>query len=812
MTQGAQPADGPEDVVEGTPRRAHRSRRLAPVVGVLTAVSLVAAGTWFLLAPAPDERSATRGPALENDERVLAELAPNGLPADARLLSTVTARGGERRVVEDPASTTNVRYLDRRGAPATGEGVVLVEVGGSGTTSVVTEATFDRPLPVAVHAEYRLDGQVVAPEDVTGESGDLTVRYTVTNTTAQPTAVRYEDSAGTVRTQQVPVFVPFSGTLSVTLPTSLELVGAPDAARATDEQGRTVLRFPLLLAPPLGSYQQDAVVTVRTTNGTTPEAVLDVVPIGSGVDPAAGFTADSLDAAADGNRGLTGGLRELEEQGGLLADGAAALAEGSDALASGAAVLDDQVRGPLATGAAELSAGADALAGGADDLADGLAAALPGANGVAEGARQLSAGLAELSAGLAQLVGPDGLPQAVASAGLLRDGAGRIADAVGSAQDGPWPPPGTIRWPPAQGATADLTLDELAALLEQGLPDLDDLPADVPPPTLVQSVRLLQQVADLLPQVSAALVASAQEQTSLLAQATAEATAASTGAQALAAEVCGPTGVLTPQQCAELDDVAARAQASAAATAQVATRQATQALLATGLAGGLGGLDAALDSLEAAVLELSVALRSGDPAAPGLVEGLGQLQEGLVAAQSATQTLQAGASAAAEAGAGLSAGTAALATGVGAAADGADSLAEGADQLAGGASAAVDGVGALADGTSELAVGARQAAGGSADVASGVDVLTRDGIGEVTRAVVAASQEPSLAAAWLAATDARVDDALPYGPPEGAVGHASYRLTMAATSSQATPAWQWWALGVGGLVVAGVAIRRRLTG
>ncbi len=794
--------------------RAARRRRIAPVAGVLAAVSLVAAGTWALLAPSSDPEVSTDGPALENDERVLADLAPNGLPEDASLVSTVTARGGEPRVVEDPASTTNVRYLDRRGAPETREGVVLVELGGSGTTSAVTEATFGRPLPVAVHAEYRLDGEVLAPDDVIGADGELTVRYTVTNTTAERTPVEYRDAEGTTRTQQLPVFVPFSGTLSVRLPASLDLVDAPDAARATDAEGRTVLRYPLLLAPPLGSYQRDAVLTARTSDGATPEVILDVVPTGSDIDPVAGFTADSLDAAVEGNDELAEGLSELEEQGGLLADGAAELAEGSDTLASGAAVLDDQVRGPLRAGTAELSAGADALAAGADGLAGGLAAAVPGADALADGAGELSAGLGDLADGLALLAGPDGLARATASAALLSEGATEIADAVGTAQDGPWPPPGTLpwTWDELHDAAAGLTPEDLLALLEQDLPDLADLPADVPPPTLVQSVRLLEQVTDVLVRVSAALVATGTEQKALLTQATAEATAAATSADALAAQVCGPAPVLTAQQCAQLADVSGRAKAAATASAQAATLGVTQTLLATGLAAGLHGLDAALGYLEGSTIELSVALRSGNPAAPGLVEGLARLEQGLTASQAAAQTLQSGAVAAAEAGTLVASGADTLAAGVGSAAAGAGDLAGGADQLADGAAAADAGVGALADGTSELAAGARLTAGGAGGVAQGVDVLTREGIGEVARAVVAASQEPSLAAAWLAATDDRVADALPYGPPAGAVGHASYRLTMAATSDAATPAWQWWALGVAALVVSGVAIRRRLTG
>ena len=90
---------------------------------------------------------------------VLAELDATGLPERAVLISRITVEGPEREVI-DPASGTNVRYLDRLGRPEVGpDGVVLV-VGGE-RPSALTEARFDKPLPVAVHAEYAVGGAVV---------------------------------------------------------------------------------------------------------------------------------------------------------------------------------------------------------------------------------------------------------------------------------------------------------------------------------------------------------------------------------------------------------------------------------------------------------------------------------------------------------------------------------------------------------------------------------------------------------------------------------------------------------------------------
>ncbi len=790
--------------------------RVLPVLGVVLALALVLLGVRLTVPPSTSVGAPNDGPALENTELVLADLEPSGLPTTAQLVSTVTARTGERRVVEDPASTVNVGYLDRRGTPDVGSGVVLVEVGGPDTTTAVTEATFDKPLPVALHAEYTLDGRVVAPHDVLGATGALTVRYTVTNITAEQTTVRYDDADGVTRSRQVPVFVPFAGTLDVLVPSGLELVDAGTAAVTTDASGRVLLRSSLLLAPPLGAFQQDVVVELRAVDGATPQAVLEVVPATSVTDAATGFSADALAGAVEGNTELAAGLGELGEQTGLLAEGAAAVADGSDTLAEGAAALAEQVSGTLLTGSQALAQGAGAVASGVDEVEAGLGAAGAGAGDVASGLSALTRGLAELSAGLDLLAGPDGLPRAADSAAALSEGASLIADGVGSADDPPWPPrdllPEPPDWPDLGSLPPDLTLDELAEIIRGSLPDLTTLPDAVPPPTLVQSVRLLERATSVLVEVSGALVASVKQQQEALLQAQAASTAAATQSELLAREVCGPTATLTAEQCAALADVSVQSRAASAAVTTATKSAAAQAVLAGGLGLGVTGLGAALALLEQSVLDLSVALSSGDRSAPGLVEGLALLQHGLDTSAAAAQGLATGAEAATDGAAGLAGGADALAGGLDDAAAGAAALADGAGQLADGTSANVDGVTALAEGTSALADGASQAATGTGEVAAGVEALQSEGIDEVAAAVAAAVDEPALASAWLAATDARAADALPYGPPEGAVGHAAYRLTMASTEPGGTPPWQWWLLGVGGVVVVGLGVQRRLTG
>lgn len=797
-----------------------RQGRTAPVVGVVLAVALVLAGAgWLVSSGGPDEPTqAATGPALENDELVLAELDPSGLPTEAQLVSTMTARGGDERVVEDPASTVNVGYLNRRGSPQTADGVVLVEVGGTGTTRAVTEATFDRPLPVALHAQYSLDGTVVAPEAVPGATGRLGVRYTVTNTTAEQQTLRYQDASGSTVRRQAPVFVPLAGTMEVRVPDGLDVVEAPGATRTTDAAGHRLLRYSLLLAPPLGSFQTDVFVVLQAVSavgeaanaGATPQVTLALEPTTSATEESVGFSAEALAGAADGNTELAEGLREIGDETGRLAQGSAAVADGAGAIAAGAGSLAQGIGGALLRGGRQLEGGAAELASGAAALEAAVGQAGASAAQLASGLGALSAGLGELSAGLGQLGSTDGLARAVDGAGELSAAAGQIADQVGSAADGPWPDVlPELPDLPDELTPDELTPDRVAEVVEQYLADLTQRVESVPDPTLVQSIRALEQTSVLLAKVSAVLVRAIEEQKTLLDEATASAASASEGAASLLGEVCGSTPTLTPEQCARLDSVGAQARAASDAAAAAAVSAAGQAVLAGALGLGTGGVGQALGLLETAVTELSDALRSGDAARPGLVEGLALLESGLEESLAAVGALSDAAQAAASGSAELAAGGEALAAGVGQATAGVGSLSDGADALAEGTSANLAGVVDLAAGADELADGARRAAEGSEGVAAAVDVLKRDGIDAVADAVAEAVDDPAFAAAWVAANDARAADALPYGAPEDAVGHVAYRFTMPGTSADTTPAWQWWlAAAIGGVLVSMLAVRR----
>lgn len=792
--------------------------RPAAALGTAGLILLAAAGP-ATSATGPAERSlavqplapaATTGPAeIVNDEVILAELDPTGLPERAVLLSRTTVQGPEREVL-DPASGTNVRYLDRLGRPDAGpDGVILVA--GGGRPMVLTEARFDKPLPVAVHAEYAVGGAVVPAATIPGTEGEITVTYTLTNTTSEQTTLTYADAAGEVQQSTQPVFVPFQGTLTVTLPEGADLVEATDAMLATDEEGRTVARWNISLFPPISTPIQTVTLILRSDRAGVPGASVVLTPAGSDQDPATGFSADLLTGANEGNGELFEGLDALDAAAGQIA-------EGSDQLATGLA--------GLAGGASAAAGASQSLAAGIDGLADGAGKAADASDSLAAGVGQLADGADEVSDGSQQLAGALGQAAtgaqdlAEATAALARATSGSPADQLAPLiSGGAQIEAGLLTASVRIGSPSDPVLDLTTPLPDDGndvCPAGGTAPPDDDCVTIYQGVRALRDGLQAVDEVIAKLQGRVDEAKdafeALLDELTSikdDVTDAAQGAQELYDSLCvavppATDPILDPASCADLQAVIDAAE-SALGTAggslpDIDELVAAIAALGTQAAALSATLDNALASTERLLLgveAVGLAVGTGTPSQPGLATAMAALNAGLrqLAAQLTTSQaeltgalasvadgsaeLASGIDGAAEGADELSDGAEQLADGAGDAATGADELADGQQQLADGAGDAASGADQLSTGLSGLAQGAGSAASAGQDLAAGTATLEQDGTAPVAQGVLDASTDAALAQAWLEATAARASDALPYGPPVGAQGNVAYVFSLA---------------------------------
>ncbi|HYN55563.1 MAG TPA: hypothetical protein VES03_00045 [Motilibacterales bacterium] len=744
-----------------------------------------------------------------NDEVVLAELDPTGLPERAVLISRTTVQGPEREVI-DPASGTNVRYLDRLGRPDVGPDGVILVVGGQ-RPSALTEARFDKPLPVAVHAEYAVAGTVVPAATVPGTAGEITVTYTLTNTTSQATELTYTDAAGEDQESTQPVFVPFQGTLTVTLPEGADLVEATDAMLATDEQGQTVARWNVSLFPPISTPIQTVALTMRSDRAGVPGASVVLTPAGTDQDPATGFSADLLTGANEGNGHLYEGLEALDAAAGQLAVGSDQLATGLAGLAGGAS--------SAAGASASLAAGVDGLAEGAGRAADASDSLASGVGRLADGADEVSAGSQELAGALGQAAsGAQDLAEATAA--LARATSGSPADQMAPLiSGGAQIEAGLLTAAARIGSPSDPVLDLTKPLAPDGdavCPAAGTAPPDDDCVTIYQGVRALRDGLRAVDEVVGALEGRVAEARDAFAALIADlgsikddVTDAAQGAQDLYDSLCvavppATDPILDPASCVELQaviDAAGSALGIAGGTLpDIADLVAAITALEKQAAALSSTLDNALASTERLLLgveAIGLAVGTGTPTQPGLATAMAALNAGLrllatqltssqaelnralVAVADGSTTLASGIDTATTGADALADGAGQLADGAGDAATGADALADGQEQLADGAQDAVTGADQLSTGLSGLAEGADAAAAAGQDLAGGATALEQDGTGPAAQGVLDASIDPALAQAWLEATAARAADALPYGPPVGAQGNVAYVFGLA---------------------------------
>ncbi len=775
-------------------------------VAAAVALTIVAAPAWGK----PE-------PQLVNEELVVAQLDASGLPTDATIYSRVVARDYPEGVIRDPSSTSDLTYVDRRGAPDTDGNAVLITVGGSGQTTVTTKAAFDKPLPVALHAQYQQGAQVLPPDQVESTKGQMRIRYTVTNTTAQQEVIRFRDASGRWTVEKQPVFAPFVGTLVATLPPGLTLLEAPNAVRSNTDDGRTQLLWNLVLYPPMGNYQQEVELLVSGDPVDIPSVAMQAIPVTKDQSPILGFSTDLLAASVKGNAELADGLGQLNDSTTTLAAGASDLSDGLRKLGSGASSLAEQVNSLLVPGARQLAQGArdiataqrkaakgaSKLADAQQKAADGTRSAYDGAKSLEDGAMRLSDGLLSLYDGLQELLKPGALPAARDSADALSQAVLRLREIIGTPSDP------DIGFPPTQAST--LIQAVRAAKKAAGV-----------------SAAGSQKVQDNLKEIAATLADLSQQSVAAATNAgQAEAKAAAVYQQA-----CVVAPVLDAATCATLQSAVTDAGAARQGAGDVAWgvgrqsgRVTEQAIASAAITAALGGMAGIFQYLDTALTQISIALVSGSTSSPGLYEGLQALTDGLTATINGLVKLSNGAAGSAGGAQVIADGTSDLSNGLDDLADGAQKLAEGSsdlaqgsqelaqgtDKLAEGSAAQAEGTSAVGGALTEVNSGVNSAASGASALTEGARQLQKQGTQRVLNQIIKASKDPAFAKAYLKASEARAADALPYGAPDGASGRVAYVYTMTGTQTDnRSSSWAGW--GLLALIVAGavVAAWRRL--
>nr|MCH9816195.1 hypothetical protein [Actinomycetes bacterium] len=441
------------------------------------------------------------------------------------------------------------------------------------------------------------------------------------------------------------------------------------------------------------------------------------------------------------------------------------------ALAQGAAQLSTGIT-EAATGADAASAGvSDLLVPGTEGVAAGSAALALGAVDLAEGTEGLATGITELAEATAVLA--EAMPELAVASTALTKGAEELADAVGSPNDPPLPEP-------IQPIPTPTTIPTQP----NGEP-IFPTPTTTPTGTVTLETLVTTSVA-LSEAVRNSLVTMNNQILDIREQLKSATDTLTEGANAACTPLPPP-----PNGCRELTTGLAKLVAAQVDLAKLSLR----AYLTSDSA---QGLYLALTEIKSGVDELSLALRSGSNKSgnQGLVEGLEDLSAGIEAAANGAEALDDGAQA-------LDEGAAVVAAG-------GEELATGSEELAVAAGEVAFGTVEVSAALTELAAGLNEATSGSDALAAGSAELQSQGTEELYAEIVASSDDPAQASAYLEASNKRADSALPYGAPEGAVGNAAYVMTMAAVQPSDTNPWLLLAIGLVVLAAISGAILKRI--
>ena len=248
-------------------------------------------------------------------------------------------------------------------------------------------------LPWDISLTYKLDGKAVTAEEIAGKSGEVEIRFTVTQN-EECTGTFYDD---------------YALQASFTLPGDVfGDISAPDATVAAVGADRQ-LTYTLLPGEGI-----DTLITATAENFSLPAVSINGIHLNLNVD-----------VNSDGIKDQVG---QLVDAAGRLNSGASALYSGSQELQTGASGLLDGSES-LQSGIAELDAGVAELQDGLIVMRDGLNELYASSGDLTSGAGQVYSGLAQVETALDALdVDTSQIELLVTSAQALADGAQRAYD------------------------------------------------------------------------------------------------------------------------------------------------------------------------------------------------------------------------------------------------------------------------------------------------------------------------------------------------------------------------------------------------
>ncbi|MCR5670158.1 MAG: hypothetical protein K6G10_04065 [Butyrivibrio sp.] len=295
------------------------------------------------------------------------------------------------------------------------------------------QGTTDKELPVNMNITYTLDGKEIAPEDLAGKSGHVSIKFEYENNAKQTVEVKGKD---------IEVYTPFAMVSGMMLDSDkfanveisrgkvisdggnyivmgVAVPGLKESLDITEEQWdklddsdeiKDQLSNSFEITADTSDFEMGMTVTMASSDLLSDFGMSDLSDSEKIED-----LRDDMEELNDGANKLVDGSQELKDGTGKLRDGVSELYDGTGKLKDGTSKLYD--------GTGSLKDGTQSLYEGTGSLKDGIGTYTDGVAKVNDGAAKLAKGAADAKAGSAKLTG------AMKKAGMV-EGASNLASGI----------------------------------------------------------------------------------------------------------------------------------------------------------------------------------------------------------------------------------------------------------------------------------------------------------------------------------------------------------------------------------------------
>lgn len=381
-------------------------------------------------------RSTTTGTEPRKDEVVYVMADAQGNTQKIIVSDCLKNANGESTIT-DASSLTDIKNVKgNESYTVDADGNLVWNADGS---DIYYQETTDKELPVDVSISYELEEKEIAPEDLVGKTGNVTIRFTYTNN---------EKTTVEVNGKKKEVYVPFAMISGAILPaehfSDIEVTNGKVISEG-DNNIVVGMAFPGLKdSVNIDSLKEKAVdeeAKEKLDEVEIPETV-EIHAYATSFEMNQTMTMAMSDLLSDLNMDdtldidtskITDSMNELQDATQQLKDGSTELNDGAADLQEGAQTLADKSR-DLDSGAGELVDGISTLNDGAAELNNGAGSLKDGIDQVNSGAGSLSDGAATLNSGVQTL--KNGTSSLVSGAGELNSGAAQLKDGITKASNG----------------------------------------------------------------------------------------------------------------------------------------------------------------------------------------------------------------------------------------------------------------------------------------------------------------------------------------------------------------------------------------